>query len=98
LRLLTEACATIEKNIKAVGGSFSIQMAPKVVTAIDEADLAKQMARAEMENAEVSGDDDDEEQIGMGGKIDENGEDAAAAKDGKDGSGGESGGADGEEE
>jgi hypothetical protein len=29
-------------------------MAPKVVTATDEADLAKQLERAEMENAEVS--------------------------------------------
>lgn len=34
---------------------------PKVVTATDEADLAKQMERAEMENTEVAGDDDDEE-------------------------------------
>lgn len=43
----------MEKSIKAAGGSFSIQMAPKVVTATDEADLAKQMAKAEMENAEA---------------------------------------------
>lgn len=71
---MNEACTTIEKTITDVGGSFKIQMAPKVVTATDEADLAKQMARAEMENAEVSGDDDEEEQVGMGGKLDENGE------------------------
>ena len=42
-------------------------MAPKVVTATDEADLVKQLAQAELENAEVSGDDDDDEQVGMGG-------------------------------
>lgn len=36
-------------------------MQPKVVTATDEADLAKQMERAEMENTEVAGDDDEDE-------------------------------------
>lgn len=35
---------------------------PKVVTATDEAELVKQMERAELENAEVAGDDDEEEQ------------------------------------
>ncbi len=67
LDLLTKACETIKANIEGAGGSFQIQMAPKVVTALDEADLAKQMAIAERENAEVSGDDDDEEEdVGMG--------------------------------
>lgn len=37
-------------------------MQPKVVTATDEAELVKQMERAELENAEVAGDDDEEEQ------------------------------------
>ena len=50
---MNDACATIEKRIKESGGSFVIQMAPKVVTATDEADLARQMERAELENAEV---------------------------------------------
>ncbi len=68
LNALTTACKAIEDRITALGGSFNTQMAPKVVTATDEADLAKQMAKAEEENAEVSGDDDeDEEQVGMGG-------------------------------
>lgn len=35
---------------------------PKVVTATDEADLARQMEKAEAENAEVAGDDDEEEE------------------------------------
>lgn len=39
---------------------------PKVVTATDEAELARQMERAELENAEVAGDDDEEEVEGMG--------------------------------
>jgi translation initiation factor 2 subunit 1 len=60
------ACAAIENKIKAAGGTYTVQMAPKVVTAMDEADLARQLEKAEMENAEVSGDDDDEEQVGMG--------------------------------
>ena len=53
LKLLGEACETIERAIKAAGGSYNVQMAPKVVTATDEADLQKQLERAEMENAEV---------------------------------------------
>lgn len=40
---------------------------PKVVTATDEAELARQMERAELENAEVAGDDDEEEVEGMEG-------------------------------
>merc|ERR1712025_869593 len=70
LQILNDACKAIEDRIGASGGSFNIKMAPKVVTATDEADLAKQLERAEQENAEVSGDDDDEEEeVGMGGKI-----------------------------
>ena len=71
---MTDACDAIDAKIKECGGLFNIKMAPKVVTATDEADLAKQMERAEMENAEVSGDDDEEEEeIGMGGKIEDSG-------------------------
>jgi translation initiation factor 2 subunit 1 len=58
LQILNDACKAIEERICEAGGSFNIQMAPKVVTATDEADLAKQMEKAELENAEVSGDDD----------------------------------------
>jgi translation initiation factor 2 subunit 1 len=38
-------------------------MAPKVVTATDEDELAARIKRAEEENQEVDGDDDDEEQV-----------------------------------
>ena len=34
---------------------------PKVVTAVDEAELARKLERAEMENAEISGDEDSDE-------------------------------------
>lgn len=53
-----------------------------MVTATDEAELARQMERAEAENAEVAGDDDEEEQEEQddaadvdGGSPDEDGED-----------------------
>jgi len=62
LKALQTAIEEIEKTIKAMGGVFQIQMAPKVVTATDEAELARQMERAEAENAEVAGDDDEEEE------------------------------------
>jgi len=76
LQALEDACKAIDERISQFGGTFVIQMAPKVVTATDEADLAKQLERAELENAEVSGDDDDEdEEVGMGGKVSDDGED-----------------------
>lgn len=36
-----------------------------MVTASDEADLVRQMEKAELENAEVAGDDDEEDEEGM---------------------------------
>jgi len=70
LALLNEGCKVVEERIKASGGRFAIQMAPKVVTATDEDELAARIRRAEEENAEVDGDDDDDEQVGMGGNKD----------------------------
>lgn len=61
LRILQEAINKIETTITDLGGVFNVQMAPKVVTATDEADLVKQMEKAEAENAEVAGDDDGDE-------------------------------------
>jgi len=70
LTMLNEACKAVEEKIKGSGGNFVIQMAPKVVTATDEDELAARIKRAEEENAEVEGDDDDDEQVGMGGNKD----------------------------
>lgn len=84
LKLMEEACEAIKNKITECGGLFNIQMAPKVVTATDEADLAKQMERAELENAEVSGDDDDEDEDGRGAKISGEGEDDKSEKDDDD--------------
>jgi len=70
LTMLNDACKAVEEKIKSSGGNFVIQMAPKVVTATDEDELAARIKRAEEENAEVEGDDDDDEQVGMGGNKD----------------------------
>merc|ERR1719450_1258060 len=40
LSLLNEACKAVDDRIKASGGNFQITMAPKVVTATDEDELA----------------------------------------------------------
>merc|ERR1719282_1515387 len=69
LTMLNDACKAVEEKIKGSGGNFVIQMAPKVVTATDEDELAARIKKAEEENAEVEGDDDDE-QVGMGGNKD----------------------------
>lgn len=61
LKVLNEAIEKIKTTITELGGVFNVQMAPKVVTATDEADLVKQMEKAEAENAEVAGDDDGDE-------------------------------------
>merc|ERR1719268_223046 len=68
--LLQKGCEVEEETIKKVGGTFAIQMAPKVVTATDEDELAARIKKAEEENQEVDGDDDDEEQVVMGGNKD----------------------------
>ncbi|KAL1501537.1 hypothetical protein ABEB36_006840 [Hypothenemus hampei] len=72
LRILNEAIEVIRKTIGDLGGVFNVQMAPKVVTATDEADLARQMERAEMENTEVAGDDDEEDEDEEGQLYSEN--------------------------
>ncbi|XP_057324991.1 eukaryotic translation initiation factor 2 subunit 1 [Microplitis mediator] len=66
LKALNDAIEVIKDKITTLGGVFNVQMAPKVVTATDEAELMRQMERAEMENAEIAGDDDEEDVEGMG--------------------------------
>lgn len=48
-----------------------------MVTATDEADLARRLERAEQENAEIDGDDEDEEE----GMNFENGDEQTGGKD-----------------
>ncbi|KAG5895531.1 hypothetical protein JTB14_010675 [Gonioctena quinquepunctata] len=65
LKVLNDAIEKVKATITELGGEFNVQMAPKVVTATDEAELVKQMERAELENAEVAGDDDEEQDEGQ---------------------------------
>lgn len=82
LKALQDAIDAIQKKITENGGVFQIQMAPKVVTATDEAELARQMERAEAENAEVAGDDDEEEDAGDGtGENEENNMNGSAGEE-----------------
>lgn len=66
---LNEALKSIEESIKKAGGFLSIVKAPRVVTDVDDAELAKKMERLDFENQEVDGDeddDDDENQVADG--------------------------------
>lgn len=74
LKALENAIDKIEATIKKLDGHFAIQMAPKVVTAVDEADLARRIERAELENAEVAGDSDSDEDEEQGLKFDGEGQ------------------------
>jgi len=71
LKALEAAIGNVKDKITGYGGTLSIKMAPKIVTDVEEADLARQLEKAEEENREVGGDSDaDEEEIGMGGPMD----------------------------
>jgi len=71
LKALEGAIERVTDKITSFGGSLNIKMAPKIVTDIEEADLARQLEKAEEENREVGGDSDYEEDEGMGA-IDDN--------------------------
>ncbi|XP_022092543.1 eukaryotic translation initiation factor 2 subunit 1-like [Acanthaster planci] len=67
LKKLNTAIELIRNSIRASGGVFNVVMAPKVVTDTEEMELAKHLEKLEQANAEVAGDDDNEEEItGMG--------------------------------
>ncbi|KAI9150923.1 hypothetical protein H9P43_009538 [Blastocladiella emersonii ATCC 22665] len=61
IETLERAIAAMQDAIAAHGGNVSIKMKPRAVSATDEKELAELMERFERENAEVSGDDDDED-------------------------------------
>ncbi|TDL16170.1 eukaryotic translation initiation factor 2 subunit alpha [Rickenella mellea] len=62
---LERAIEVIQSTIEEQGGGLVVKMKPKAVSETEEQDLAQLMAKASAENAEVSGDDDDEEITGM---------------------------------
>ncbi|KAJ8594969.1 hypothetical protein M405DRAFT_783918 [Rhizopogon salebrosus TDB-379] len=60
---LERAIESIHGTIEAQGGHLVVKMKPKAVSETEEQDLAQLMAKAGQENAEVSGDEDEEEVI-----------------------------------
>ncbi|KAG2353752.1 eukaryotic translation initiation factor 2 subunit alpha [Suillus spraguei] len=60
---LERAIESILGTIESQGGNLVVKMKPKAVSETEEQDLAQLMAKAGQENAEVSGDEDDEEGI-----------------------------------
>ncbi|RDB30747.1 Eukaryotic translation initiation factor 2 subunit alpha [Hypsizygus marmoreus] len=58
---LERAIESIQSTIEDQGGNLVVKMKPKAVSETDEQDLAQLMAKAGQENAEVSGDEDEEE-------------------------------------
>jgi len=58
---LERAIESIQTTIEDSGGSLVVKMKPKAVSETEEQDLAQLMAKAGQENAEVSGDEEEEE-------------------------------------
>ncbi|KAJ3183290.1 hypothetical protein HDU85_002316 [Gaertneriomyces sp. JEL0708] len=57
------AIEVMESTIKSQGGSLIVKMSPRAVSANDDAELAKLMAQKERENAEISGDEEDGDDV-----------------------------------
>jgi len=58
---LERAIEAIQNSIEKQGGNLIVKMKPKAVSETEEQDLAQLMMKAGQENAEVSGDEDEEE-------------------------------------
>ena len=61
VKLLKDVIEKIKISIEAMKGRFKIKLEPKVVTDLDEAELARQMDMLEAENEQIAGDTDSEE-------------------------------------
>jgi len=59
---LEKAIESIQSKIEDLGGSLVIKMKPKAISESEEQDLAQLMAKAGEENAEVSGDEEEEDE------------------------------------
>lgn len=85
IQLLKDVIDKIQKSIEEQRGRFKIKMQPKVVTDVDEADLARQLELLDEENQEVAGDsetesddseeDGDDQTAGVAGGADDDEED-----------------------
>ncbi|CAF0744060.1 unnamed protein product [Brachionus calyciflorus] len=60
VKLLQNVIDVIQKSIESFKGRFKVKMAPKVVTDLDEAELAKQLDQLEADNEQVAGDSETE--------------------------------------
>lgn len=60
---LERAIEQIQLTIEEEGGSLIVKMKPKAVSETEENDLAQLMAKVGQENAEVSGDEEEEEAV-----------------------------------
>jgi len=58
---LERAIESIQGTIEDQGGNLVVKMKPKAISETEEQDLAQLMIKATQENAEVSGDEEDEE-------------------------------------
>lgn len=81
LKALEGAIDKVKHKITDFGGTLAVKMAPKIVTDVEEADLARQLEKAEEENREVAGDDDEEEEEEGMGDLDIEGEDSIVKGD-----------------
>lgn len=61
VKLLEDAIAEISRSIKEQGGNLVVKTAPRAQSEQDDLELQKMMEKAEAENLEVSGDEEDEE-------------------------------------
>jgi len=59
---LEKAIESIQNTIEDLGGSLVVKMKPKAISESEEQDLAQLMAKAGQENAEVSGDEEEEDE------------------------------------
>lgn len=64
IKLLEDAIAEIQKSIKSQGGNLVVKTSPRAQSEQDDLELQKMMERAEMENLEVSGDEESGEESG----------------------------------
>ncbi|XP_071964241.1 eukaryotic translation initiation factor 2 subunit 1-like [Antedon mediterranea] len=65
LTTLQKAIEDIKRSIENNHGMFNIQMAPRVVTDVEELELEKQLQQLEQQNQEVSGDEDEGDELGV---------------------------------
>lgn len=62
VKMLEDAIAQVSKSIKEQGGNLVVKTSPRAQSEQDDLELQRMMEKAEAENLEVSGDEDEEEE------------------------------------